>query len=290
MREKILSSDSVSKYICDHQNVQLFDEYLAEYQQDIAKIIGKHRHANHALSHDEIVSEANLLLIKGKNKILEKLGKDFSHANFKKMAFAYVRNAINWSHYSENNSKEAKNLLDSVHESEDGPMTTYELALETQGVEDDLDILKNTDSLKQFIHVLTHYSYLLSESEVKIISYMQKGLKQEQISEKLGVTHQAISFAVVKLKEKLQSQFNLTDILNQKAPKGKEAIANFFSAGKQSKILEKDKERINKFLHSSPPKSYTVRQLNHILFKSKYSNRQISSYLNHQKLYNLISR
>ena len=32
---------------------------------------------------------------KGKN--LEKLGDEFSRVNFKKMAFAYVKNAISWS-------------------------------------------------------------------------------------------------------------------------------------------------------------------------------------------------
>lgn len=229
MREKILSADSVSKFICDHQNVQLFDEYLASYQEDIVKIVGKYRRPNHALSHDEISSEANLLLIKGKNKILEKLGDDFSHVNFKKMAFAYVKNAINWSNYAEKNSKDSKNLVDSVHQSEDGPLTTYELALETQGKEDDFDFLKNTDHLKQFIHVLTNYSYLLTESEIKIISYMQKGLNQYDISEKLNVTHQAISFAVIKLKEKLKSQFNFNDIYNEKDLKGQAALEALFS-------------------------------------------------------------
>jgi predicted transcriptional regulator len=229
MNEKILSSDSVSKYICKHKNSKLFDRYLADYQEDIIKIVGKHRNNYHSLSHDEVSSEANSLLVKGKNKILEKLGDDFSHVNFKKMAFAYVKNAISWSNYAEKNSKHSKNILDSVHEGEDGPMTTYELALETQGKEDDLDFLKNSDHLKQFIHVLTNYSYLLSESEIKIISYMQKGLNQYDISKELNVTHQAISFAVIKLKEKLKSQFNFNDIYNEESVNGQAALEELFS-------------------------------------------------------------
>jgi RNA polymerase sigma factor (sigma-70 family) len=228
MREKILSSDLISKLTSTHENSKLFDEYLSDYQEDIIKIVGKHRHSNHALSHDEVISESNILLIKSKGKILEKLDKDFSHVNFKKMAFAFVRNAISWSHYAEYNSKDSKNLLDNLHQGEDGPMTTYELAIETQCIEDDIDSITDVDHLKQFIHVLINYSYLLTENEIKIISYVQKGLSQDQISEKLNVTHQAVSFAVVKLKQKLKSQFNFNDIYNQKEPKGQSCLEALF--------------------------------------------------------------
>ena len=230
MREKLFSKDYVRKYSCEHKNSSRFDSYLSSYQNDMVKIIGKYRHKNHKLSPEEVISEANILLIKNKNNILNKLDEDFNEINFKKMAFAYVKNAINWSNYAEKNSKESKNLLDSVHESEDGPMTTFDLALETQGVEDELDIFKDSISCKDFLHVLTQYAYILSENEVKIISYMQKGLNQYEISEKLGITHQAISFAVVGLKEKLKSQFKFADIMSSKTPNGKRALASFFSA------------------------------------------------------------
>jgi RNA polymerase sigma factor (sigma-70 family) len=288
MKEKILSSVSVHKYISNNVNANLFDDYLSKYQEDMVKIVGKYRYANHAMSAEEVISEANLLLIKGKNKILEELQDDFNEVNFKKMAFAYVKNAISWTNYAERNSKDARNLADGVHESEDGPKTTFELAIDTQGVEDEVDLFSNTESLKQFLHVLTQYSYILTENETKLISYLQKGLSQDQISEKLGVTHQAISFCFVNLRKKIKSQFRFGEIMSEKRNAGEKAMAKFFKQTKV-KMLDKDKEKLRSFVKSNP-KSYNVRQLNKILFKSKYSNRQLSAFLVKNKLYFLLNR
>ena len=120
-----------------------FDLYLSEYQKDMVKIINKYRKAYHKLSVEEIVSEANLLLVKGKDKIIETLGKEFDQNNFKRMAYAYVRNAINWSNYRAINSKDGKmqnKILDAIHNLHDENVTTFELAVETNGCEDELEI------------------------------------------------------------------------------------------------------------------------------------------------------
>ena len=37
-----------------------FDEYLTDFQVDLKKIIGKHRHPNHYWTSDELLSEVNL--------------------------------------------------------------------------------------------------------------------------------------------------------------------------------------------------------------------------------------
>tara|TARA_A100001515_G_C4561564_1_gene206784 strand:+ start:78 stop:947 length:870 start_codon:yes stop_codon:yes gene_type:complete len=288
VREKVLSSSSIYKYISNNSKSDLFDDYLSKYQEDMVKIVGKYRHPNHAMTAEEVISEANILLIKGKNKILEKLKDDFNEVNFKRMAFAYVKNAINWTNYSERNSKDAKNLADGIHESEDGPKTTFELAIETQGVEDETDLFSNTESLKQFLHVLTQYAYILTENETKLISYLQKGLSQDEISEKLGVTHQAVSFCFVNLKKKLKSQFRFGEVMSEKRNAGEKAMAKFFKKTKV-KMSDSDKDKLRSFVKSNP-KAYNVRQLNKILFKSKYSNRQLSAFLAKNKLYFLLNK
>lgn len=209
-----------------------FDLYLSEYQKDMVKIINKYRKAHHKLSVEEIVSEANLLLVKGKDKIIETLDKEFDQNNFKRMAYAYVRNAINWSNYRAINSKDGKmqnKILDAMHSLHDENVTTFELAVETNGCEDELEIFSNQQFLKNFIHVLTKYYYLLSNNEIKLLSYIQKGLNQYEISEKMGVTHQAISYAIIGLKEKVKSQFNFNDIYNQKEVKGQASLEALFS-------------------------------------------------------------
>lgn len=205
----------------------LFDGYLCEYQEDMVKIIAKHRNNYHKLSVEEIVSEANLLILKGKNKIIETLGDDFDHTNFKKMCYAYVKNAISWSHYKAINSKDGKmksKILDSTHTLHDESVTTFEFAVETIGDETELEIFSNKEALKNFIHVLTKYYSLLSKNEIKLLSYIQKGLNQYQISEEMGVTHQAISHAVVCLREKVNSQFKFSEIYNESKLGGQAAL------------------------------------------------------------------
>ena len=150
---------------------ELFDLYLSEYQKDMVRIIGKHRKKWHKLSIEEIASEANLLLVKGKKKIIETLNKEFDKTNFQKMAYAYVRNAITWSHHKAINCKDGKmqsKILDGVHNHDDEAVTTFELAVETVGQEDELEIFSNKKVLKNFIHVLTKYYYLLSDNETRI--------------------------------------------------------------------------------------------------------------------------
>ncbi len=209
----------------------LFDTYLSEYQEDMVRIIGKHRKKWHKLSIEEIVSEANLLLIKGKDKIIETLKEEFNKTNFQKMAYAYVRNAITWSHHKATNCKDGKmqsKILDGVHNHDDEAVTTFELAIETVGQEDELEIFSNKKFLKNFIHVLTKYYYLLSDNETRILSYMQKGMNQYEIAKKMNVTHQAISHAVLGLKHKVKSQFDFNDIYNQNEGKGQSSLEALF--------------------------------------------------------------
>jgi len=214
-------------------NSDSFDAYLSKYQEDMLKIISKHRRHYHKLSVEEIISEANLLLLKGKDKIIDTLGEEFNENNFKKMAYAYVKNCISWSNHEALNSKRGKmqsKILDSMHSLDDGePVTTFELAMETVGKDDELEIFSSKDGLKNFIHVLTQYYYLLSDNETKILSYMQKGMNQYEMSAEMGVTRQAISFALIGLKEKVSSQFNFRDIYNENSNTGQKALDSLFS-------------------------------------------------------------
>ena len=61
-----------------NSKIAQFEQYLSEYQEDLVKIIGKYRRNYHQLSAEEIASEANLRLIKGRDKIIESLGNDFN--------------------------------------------------------------------------------------------------------------------------------------------------------------------------------------------------------------------
>ena len=292
MKEK---TQDLSRYSCeDHIYTNLYDSFLCEYQKDIKKIIGKYRKAYHKLSPEDLFSEANLYLVKYKKKILSTFNKEtpLTQAEFKKIAFHYVKNCINWSHSREYNEKDNLNRVDQIHNTEEGVKTTFELAVETSGKEDDPIDDAHDLNLKRFMHVLLNYSYLLTESETKILSYIEKGLNQDAISEKLGVTRQAVSHSFVQMKEKLNSQFKFENILNNDVsndvPNGLEAINSLLEPSRK-KMTKSDKDKVKDFLLKHPPKKYSYRDINEKLFDSKYLGSQISGCVRVFKLQHLIS-
>ena len=66
-----------------------------------------------------------------------------------------------------------------------------------------------------------------------MLSFIQKGFNQEQISIEFGVTRQAVSALFIGMKEKLNQFFDFNEVLNggdsRSIEKGKESINNFFA-------------------------------------------------------------
>ena len=115
------NSKQVSLKLCN-----LFDDFLVEFQDDIKRIAGKFKKHFHLLSDDEIYSECNLHLLKGKEKILSTFSQDsdFTREQFKKIAYHYVKNEVVWSHYRVQNKSYNRRRLDGFVETEDGTKTT----------------------------------------------------------------------------------------------------------------------------------------------------------------------
>ena len=284
------------EYSCDASNQKdsdSFDLFLCNFQEDIRRIIGKFRKNYHALSPEELASECNVHLLKYKNKILDSfLDSEFNESDFKKISYHYVKNLVSWSHYGEVNEKYNAKRLDQIHETEDGSKTTFELSLDTQGKEDSFfDVFDSESSIKNFYHILINYSYLLSETESKILSFLKSGMSQDEIAEVLGVTHQAISHGFVSLKEKLQAYFDFDEIFENSSDSesnGKKAIDNFFSR-KKITISERQKLKIKNFVLNNP-NQYTFNEVNKKLFKNKFTSYQICGALRKLKLSHLCLR
>ena len=285
---KILAEeDFQSKYSSSHKNSNDFDLYLSEYQEDIKRIIGKFRKNYHALSPEDLASECNMHLLKYKNKILNSFSdSEFTQNEFKKISYHYVKNLVSWSHYSEVNEKYNAKRLDSVHETEDGPKTTFEFAIESKGEEDSFfEIFDSTNGINNFYHILMNYSYLLSETECKILSFLKKGMSQDEIADILGVTHQAVSHGFVTLKEKMQAYFDFNEIFEHSIDKvsdGEKAIDDLLTPRKKQ-LSEKDIEKIKKFVLRFP-KQYCPQEISEKLFKGKFDHFQISGCLRKLKL------
>lgn len=275
----------------------LFDQYLTEFQEDIRRIVGKFKKSFHALSDEEIYSECNLHLLKNKEKILNSFSDDqeFNQTEFKKIAYHYVKNECVWTHYRFMNKSYNRRKLDGYIETDDGTKTIFEAAIETQGKENediDSDLIFHAATTDQFFHVLTKYSYLLTEQEVEIISYIRSGFNQDQIAEKLEVTHQAISFCYKNIQAKLKSHFNFHDVLNGGSVKlitdGQKAIDSFFNVDHQEPSISKeDKQKIKNYILENP-NAYTGIEINKKLFNSKYSNQKIWGAIKSLKLTPLV--
>lgn len=285
---RILDKD-FSQYLSDHPKSKEFDLYLSDFQEDIKKIIGKFRRNYHALSPEDLASECNIHLLKYKNKILDSFedpDSDFTQSEFKKIAYHYVKNLVSWSHYKEVNEKYNAKRLDIVHESEDGPKTTFEFAVDTQGEEDNFfELFDSKNGVKNFFHILMNYSYLLTETESKVLSCLRKGMKQDEISEVLGVTRQAISHSFVCLKEKLQAYFDFDEIFEHSIDRisdGHEALNNLLDKQKP-KLSEEETLKIKNFVLRYP-RQYNPSEISKKLFNDKFTHSQVSGALVRLKL------
>jgi hypothetical protein len=162
-----------------------FNFYLQDYQEDIQKIIGKHRYSNHKLEKEEIASRANLSLIKKREDILYDYEGEFDKNAFSKIAYTYVRNIIGWSHLKEGKDKYVKNRLDSTHSTEEGPKTSFDFAIETEGYEETgFEAFDSNEKFTVLLHVIKEYCHILTDSELKVLSCLESGMNQEQISNK----------------------------------------------------------------------------------------------------------
>jgi transposase len=270
--------------VINQKNSDLYDQYLCEFQEDIKRIVGKFKKSFHALTDEEVYSECNMHLLKSKDKILKTFseGQEFNQAEFKKIAYHFAKNEVVWSHYRFQNKSYNRRKLDGIIETDDGPKSLFEATIETAGIENedlDNDFIYFTANSKKFFHVLNTYSYLLTEQEGLIISYIRKGFNQDQIAEKLEVTHQAISFSFKNIQAKLRSYFNFDEVMNggsvESIQKGVKALNNFFNnSNKELLITAEDKKKIKKYILSNP-KRYTAEQINKKLFNLKYSTKKV---------------
>lgn len=229
-----------------------FDEYLVDFQVDLKKIIGKHRHPNHFLSADELLSEVNLSLFNKKEDIINCDGQAFNRVNFGKVAYAYARNLIVWTHCRDKASAYRRKMVDGVHQTEDGEKTVFELACELEGEEDErFESFDAGAKSKYVIKLLREYAHILTERELEILRLMTKDMNQEAIGEELGITHQAVSAAFINISSKIKNYLNFdykTDSSAAKVTEGFKSIKEFFEMGQEPVMSKKDRYSLVAFL------------------------------------------
>jgi len=280
--------------ISPHPLCRVFDEYLTEYQDDICRIVGKFRLEYHVLSHEELVSEVNLSLIKKRDEILSRFEGEFNKVAFSKMAYAFTRNIISWSHHRLVRTKYNAKRQDSEHQTEDGYKTSFELAVETKGEEDPhFESFDESRKCEFLLKMIREYACILTDTEIKTLALLERGLTQTEISEKLGVTHQAVSWSSAAIFEKIRCHFGslpIKDDSYENVTKGHKSIDDFFS--KQSgngHMTNKDKEDLKFFLLQNI-RCYTSSQIAKKLFDNFYTPLQIKGFAVRNKIYFCILR
>ena len=269
-------------------HIKKFNDFLNLYQEDINKIIGKYRGDRHYLSHEEIVSEVNLSLLKKRDELIHKFNGDFSCADFRKLAFSFVRNICRWTYSRIHNQSYVKRRIDKTHHTEDGFKSSFEFAVDFNGEEDPFfeDFDRNA-RCEYLIKMLKEYSGILTDQEITVLSMLEKGMKQEEISEILGVTRQAVSVTQINIFEKVRhylSKSVINDHSFDSVSKGYESIKDFFSENSgYCRMQDEDKPLLKSFLLKNA-KRLTSKEISEQFLKQKYSKRQIVAFAVKNKL------
>jgi len=215
-----------------------FDEWLIAYQEDFARIIGKHRYANHAVDSDDLLSEINLAVFKDKEKILNK---DIeSQEDFGKLMYSYARNHIKWKSdgASFRDKKYIQYKKDSTHTNSEGAtVTLFELMCDVEGEEDESQSeLNKSDKVANIIKYIKNYSHFLSPHQKNVLDLLLMGKNFPQMAELLGVSHQAVQSVCSDIAGKIKSYIKVeisSEDESKLLSKGHESIKYLFGAERQ---------------------------------------------------------
>jgi RNA polymerase sigma factor (sigma-70 family) len=258
----------------------LFDEELKSFQPDLVRIIAKFRHSNHHLEIDEILSDVNLMLIKKKDDILESFDTEFTSVDFRKIAYAYARNSVGWIQGRLNRNSYISKRVNNSHETEEGPISTFELACNTigEGEEPAPYSLDSNNKCAYVLKMIKEYCHILTDQEYRVLCLKEKGKNLRQIAKVLGVTHQAISITEGNIREKIKSYLNVdpfSDNSHAKVREGVESVNSLFSS--YPKFSNQDRKDLKSLLVNSF-KKYTALEIAARFKGGKFSHQQIVSF------------
>lgn len=266
----------------------LFDDYLENFQEDIKKIIGKFRRPNHHLSPEELASEVNHSLLDKRDSIISNFEGEFTESNFKKIAYAFVRNVLKWSQWRIGRSPYVGKRTDIEYYTEDGVKNSFDMALETNGCgEDFYEDFDRNSKCKFLLKMVKDYCSIFTDQEVKVLSFLEKGMKHAEIADKLGVTHQNISILSISVGDKIKAHLAkdaLKDTSYNDVSKGHKSISDFFTSDpNMSPMKDEDKPALKAFLLENA-RAYTSLGASEAFLNGKYSNRQIAAFASKNKL------
>lgn len=277
--------------------VDKFNSYLVDFQEDIVRIVSRYRKSHHPHSAEELVSDVNLSLIKKSEDLIlseESVLLDFN--NFKKVAYAYSKNVVIWSHKGSNHEtrKYLENKSDKLIKDSEGDLKSlFEFVCENIGEEDE-DFLKlnESDKFQSILKWVFDYSHFLSPHQKNVLKFSLAGKGQDEIAEAMGVTHQAVSDLLINSYKKIKSNLKI-DVFNDSsdsnlAVEGISSVNYLFGKErvKDRKMSVSFQKNIKKILEENP-NEYTLDDL-HRITKRKHTKKQICIFVNKNRYNNFL--
>jgi RNA polymerase sigma factor (sigma-70 family) len=274
------------------EKIDLFNKYLVDFQDDISRIVSRYRKPHHPYSAEELISDVNISLIKKSEKLIsseESVLSSFN--NFKKVAYAFCKNSVIWSH--KGSTYETKKYLENrsdtlIKDSEGDLKSLFEFVCDSVGEEDENFLkLNESDKFQTIMKWVFDYSHFLSPNQKNILQFVLSGKKQPEIAEITGTTNQAVSDALINAYRKIQSNIKI-DVFSDssdgdKMAEGLESVKYIFGQDRTSnrKMSPDFCRKIKKLLEGNP-KKYTLDDLCEITGK-KHSKKQICVIINNSK-------
>jgi len=211
--------------------------WLEGYQNDLIKIISKHRKSRHALSVEEILSDVNNHFL---SKITNKM--DFENeASCRKFLYRMAVQFVRWTAKGSTN-KDQKYLsykVDALVGSniEDQNIeTVFDLAIYTIGEED--EYFKDLNKSNKYYNIkkwIFDYSDIITEQQKAVLPFIMKGQTLDEVGDALNITHQAVSSLVLDAFDRIKRNIDISKSEKEILKKGNDSISYLYGNKRRQK-------------------------------------------------------
>lgn len=220
------------------EDLDTYDQLLADFQPDLRYIVRKYRKSFHVLSEEEIVSEVNRRLVLYKDNYISNDDDCLNKKGFSSFVYACAKNAVFWTAKGASKRDQTRNqyttLFSFVEEKvpDHDAQSFFEKEVFNAAKEESfLETEYPSSKINNIVKWITEYGDFLDERELKIFKERLAGKKQLEISKSLGITRQMISLIEIKIFEKIKDNVKVkinTDSSLVKIKNGLKAVNHLF--------------------------------------------------------------
>lgn len=197
------------------QDLEIYDQLLADFQDDLRYIVRRFRQSCHALTEEEVVSETNKRLVKHKSKYINNNRDCLTKDGFAKFAYACAKNCVFWNMYGVTKRDQYKNKYVSTFSFSDpnsldfGESEWNRELLNAARQESFLEDLCESNKINNIIKWIREYSDFLNDREIIVFNDYLAGKPQRETAETLNETRQSVSIVQLSIFEKIKANIKV---------------------------------------------------------------------------------